>query len=170
MLWRQTVAEESLWASGSVGDLLHGFGLLNAMSLFSCCDCREGSELRHARGSRGQNAIQGQPESLCGIGINFRADRTGALLVSSLIEGGPSHQSGEVRQGDVLYEVDKKVVLRSPLSHVSASLLGPKGSSVNVVFLRDERQVHVRLVRAPVANLMSVQKAPPSADRTSPTG
>ena len=30
----------------------------------------------------------GQPEALCGIGINFRADRTGALLVSSLIEGG----------------------------------------------------------------------------------
>jgi hypothetical protein len=30
----------------------------------------------------------GQPEALCGIGINFRADKTGALLVSSLIEGG----------------------------------------------------------------------------------
>ena len=32
--------------------------------------------------------LAGQPESLCGIGINFRADRTGALLVSSLIDGG----------------------------------------------------------------------------------
>ena len=34
----------------------------------------------------------GQPEALCGIGINFRADKTGALLVSSLIEGGISHR------------------------------------------------------------------------------
>ena len=118
-------------ASGSVGDLLHGFGLLNAMSLFSCCDCREGSELRHARGS--QNAIQGQPESLCGIGINFRADRTGALLVSSLIEGGPSHKSGEVRQGDVLYEVDKKVVLRSPLSHVNSGALFIRHERLNCI-------------------------------------
>jgi hypothetical protein len=94
------------------------------------------------------------PEALCGIGVNFRADRTGALVVSSLIEGGPAFKSGEVLVGDLLYEVDSKIVMRSPLSHVSASLLGPKGSGVNVVFLRNDQQVHVKLVRAPVLACM----------------
>mmetsp|Transcript_14129 Transcript_14129/g.22465 ORF Transcript_14129/g.22465 Transcript_14129/m.22465 type:complete len:132 (-) Transcript_14129:373-768(-) len=131
------------------------------MSFFtSCCDCREGSE--RLPGARGAMGLAGQPESLCGIGINFRADRTGALLVSSLIDGGPADKCGDVREGDVLYEVDSKIVLRSPLSNVSASLLGPNGSGVNVVFIRKEEQIRVKLVRAPVANLMSVQKAAPS--------
>eukprot|EP00802_Teleaulax_amphioxeia_P028684 Tamp_30461.p2 GENE.Tamp_30461~~Tamp_30461.p2 ORF type:complete len:129 (+),score=10.23 Tamp_30461:125-511(+) len=127
------------------------------MSFFSCCDCREGSE-RMIPGS--VVGATGQPEALCGIGVNFRADRTGALLVSSLIEGGPAHSSGGVQEGDVLYEVDNKIVLRSPLSLVSASLLGPNGSGVNVVFIRNDEKVKVKLVRGPVPNLMSVHKAP----------
>ena len=45
-------------------------------------DCDENTPARTVM------SATGQPEALCGIGINFRADKTGALLVSSLIEGG----------------------------------------------------------------------------------
>eukprot|EP00288_Rhodomonas_lens_P019500 CAMPEP_0177691300 /NCGR_PEP_ID=MMETSP0484_2-20121128/1235_1 /TAXON_ID=354590 /ORGANISM="Rhodomonas lens, Strain RHODO" /LENGTH=112 /DNA_ID=CAMNT_0019201919 /DNA_START=111 /DNA_END=449 /DNA_ORIENTATION=+ len=106
----------------------------------------------------GQN---GAPGSLCGIGVNFRADGTGALLVASLIPGGPAEKTGQVQPNDVLYEVDGKNVYRSPLSTVSSNLLGPNESTVRVVFLRNAEQVQVSIVRAPVPNLMSVQKASP---------
>ena len=39
-----------------------------------------------------------------------------------------------MRAGDILYEVDSKIVLRSPLSNVSASLLGPNGRSLTHVY------------------------------------
>mmetsp|Transcript_27304 Transcript_27304/g.54947 ORF Transcript_27304/g.54947 Transcript_27304/m.54947 type:complete len:135 (+) Transcript_27304:92-496(+) len=130
--------------------------------MFACCDCRDGSRADEKPTgnirSVGQN---GAPTSLCGIGVNFRADGTGALLVASLIPGGPAEKTGVVLPNDVLYEVDGKNVYRSPLSTVSSNLLGPKDSTVRVVFLRNAEQVQVNIVRAPVPNLMSVQKASP---------
>eukprot|EP00286_Rhodomonas_abbreviata_P009472 CAMPEP_0181330428 /NCGR_PEP_ID=MMETSP1101-20121128/23895_1 /TAXON_ID=46948 /ORGANISM="Rhodomonas abbreviata, Strain Caron Lab Isolate" /LENGTH=169 /DNA_ID=CAMNT_0023439685 /DNA_START=24 /DNA_END=530 /DNA_ORIENTATION=- len=136
--------------------------------MFACCDCRDGSQKDRPAGvikTVGQNA---SPSSLCGIGVNFRADGTGALLVASLIPGGPAEKTGLVQPNDVLYEVDGKNVYRSPLSTVSSNLLGPNDSTVRVVFLRNAEQVQVSIVRAPVPNLMSVQKASPMPAQPAP--
>mmetsp|Transcript_4679 Transcript_4679/g.17030 ORF Transcript_4679/g.17030 Transcript_4679/m.17030 type:complete len:82 (-) Transcript_4679:162-407(-) len=67
-------------------------------SIFSCCDSRRTGEREVTAESR-----------ICGVGINFRADKTGALYVSSLVENGPADKTGKVRPGDVLYEVDGTV-------------------------------------------------------------
>ena len=72
---------------------------------------------------------------------------------------GPAIKSGMVQEGDILYEVDGIVVLRSPFSLVSTHLLGPKDSRATVVFLRGDQKVTANFIRQPVSNLMSVQRA-----------
>eukprot|EP00802_Teleaulax_amphioxeia_P022517 Tamp_22973.p1 GENE.Tamp_22973~~Tamp_22973.p1 ORF type:complete len:231 (-),score=25.53 Tamp_22973:309-1001(-) len=96
----------------------------------------------------------------CGIGIQFRTDRTGAMVVQDLIKGGPADESNQVFEGDVLYMVDNKLVLRSPLNQVSGSLLGARGSRVTVVFLRNGQHVKVTLTRAPGFKIGGVQSSP----------
>ena len=68
-----------------------------------------------------------------------------------------------------MYEVDGKVVLRSPLSHVSAHLLGPKDSKATVTFLRGDQKVVAQIIRQPVPNLMSVQRADTPRSRLNTT-
>mmetsp|Transcript_3871 Transcript_3871/g.9583 ORF Transcript_3871/g.9583 Transcript_3871/m.9583 type:complete len:137 (+) Transcript_3871:118-528(+) len=126
-----------------------------------CCDCRSDKdrETTTQQQGLGANGLSFTKKSLCGIGINFRADSTGALLVSSLIPGGPAATTGGIQAGDVLYQVDNTVVYRCPLSHVSSCLLGEEDTAVNVIFLRDDKKITKHIIRAPVANLMMIQKA-----------
>jgi C-terminal processing protease CtpA/Prc len=60
---------------------------------------------------------------------------------------GPASNSGVIQEGDILSEVDGKSVLRFPPAQVSIHLLGPKDSSVEIVFLRGEEKVTVNLLR-----------------------
>jgi hypothetical protein len=59
----------------------------------------------------------GQDGSQCGIGVVFRMDNHGALVVDSLVPGGPAWESstqGGLQVGDVLQTVDGKNVYRCP--------------------------------------------------------
>ena len=42
---------------------------------------------------------------VCGIGVQFRTDRNGSMVVQSLIEGGPADLSHAVFEGDILFMV-----------------------------------------------------------------
>ena len=42
---------------------------------------------------------------VCGIGVQFRTDRNGSMVVQSLIEGGPADLSHAVFEGDILLMV-----------------------------------------------------------------
>mmetsp|Transcript_20763 Transcript_20763/g.49269 ORF Transcript_20763/g.49269 Transcript_20763/m.49269 type:complete len:138 (+) Transcript_20763:159-572(+) len=124
-------------------------------NLFACCDRRQDNLVTTESG--GVKTISGASQ-LCGVGINFRADKTGALCVSSLIPGGPASRSGSVMVGDVLYDVDGKIVYRTELSNVSQNLLGPADSVVKVGFLRGGYQINVDIRRAPLpANMRNFQ-------------
>eukprot|EP00802_Teleaulax_amphioxeia_P026006 Tamp_26979.p1 GENE.Tamp_26979~~Tamp_26979.p1 ORF type:complete len:148 (+),score=29.24 Tamp_26979:117-560(+) len=125
-------------------------------SLLTCCERRDFEP-------RGDGQAEETPNfppasQVCGVGINFRADKSGALFVSSLIPGGPAARTGSVMVGDILFEVDGQNVHRSTLSHVSKHLLGPNGSVAKVMFLRGGYKVQVDIPRAPVPSLMSVQR------------
>jgi len=43
--------------------------------------------------------------NLCGVGINFRSDSTGALAVHSLVPLSPAAEDGQIREGDLLEQV-----------------------------------------------------------------
>jgi len=67
------------------------------------------------RSSRLQITQSGQDGSQCGIGVVFRMDNHGALVVDSLVPGGPAWESstqGGLQVSDVLQTVDGKNVYR----------------------------------------------------------
>jgi S1-C subfamily serine protease len=64
---------------------------------------------------REQITQAGQDGSQCGIGVVFRMDYHGALVVDSLVPGGPAWESstqGGLQVADVLQTVDGKNVYR----------------------------------------------------------
>jgi C-terminal processing protease CtpA/Prc len=87
------------------------------------------------------------PDEVCGIGLVFKADQTGALFVSTVVPLGPAHLSGQVRQGDILYEVDGVNLYRQPASACASRLMGLRGTHITVCFLRDGQPLEVHLVR-----------------------
>ena len=44
--------------------------------------------------------------NLCGVGINFKPDATGALEVHSIVPGSPAAADNQIKQGDVLEKVN----------------------------------------------------------------
>ena len=74
---------------------------------------RAAVECSHWRGAQITQA--GQDGSQCGIGVVFRMDNHGALVVDSLVPGGPAWESstqGGLQVADVLQTVDGKNVYR----------------------------------------------------------
>mmetsp|Transcript_17509 Transcript_17509/g.44251 ORF Transcript_17509/g.44251 Transcript_17509/m.44251 type:complete len:154 (+) Transcript_17509:224-685(+) len=131
--------------------------------MFACCDCRQ--DRMHTpgysmNGGSRLERVSSAPVNVCGVGINFRADKTGALVVNSVVPDGPAHIHGGVNPGDTLLKVDGELVIRKPLSVVSSLLLGPPSTTVLVAFQRGDDEVEVELTRNVVKNLMTVQAAP----------
>jgi len=44
---------------------------------------------------------------MCGVGINFQSDATGALTVQSLVPRSPAAIDGQIKAGDLLEQVHK---------------------------------------------------------------
>ena len=47
--------------------------------------------------------------NLCGVGINFKPDMTGALEVHSVVPGSPAAAETKIKQGDLLEQVNHSV-------------------------------------------------------------
>ena len=80
---------------------------------FDCCGCR--GQPKMMRSAQTPITQAGQDGSQCGIGVVFRMDGHGALVVDSLVPGGPAWESstqGGMQVGDVLQTVDGKNVYR----------------------------------------------------------
>eukprot|EP00293_Proteomonas_sulcata_P013039 CAMPEP_0184290374 /NCGR_PEP_ID=MMETSP1049-20130417/2650_1 /TAXON_ID=77928 /ORGANISM="Proteomonas sulcata, Strain CCMP704" /LENGTH=188 /DNA_ID=CAMNT_0026597517 /DNA_START=227 /DNA_END=793 /DNA_ORIENTATION=- len=103
------------------------------MADFDCCGCRgKPQTIRRAEAPVTQ---AGQDGSQCGIGVVFRMDSHGALVVDSLVPGGPAWESstnGGLQVGDVLQTVDGKNVYRWPVAQLAPLLLGPEGTIVRL--------------------------------------
>ena len=57
-----------------------------------------------------------------------------------------------LQEGDILHDVDGTVLLRRPPAEVAELLLGPEGSTINVGFMRGQKEFVVPLVRRPSSN------------------
>ena len=111
----------------------------------------------------------GQDGSQCGIGVVFRMDGHGALVVDSLVPGGPAWESstqGGMQVGDVLHEIDGHHVCRKPVAQLAPLILGQEGTVVKLGLQRGslERLVFVELRRGwSVLPVGAVQQAPPAS-------
>mmetsp|Transcript_19108 Transcript_19108/g.62993 ORF Transcript_19108/g.62993 Transcript_19108/m.62993 type:complete len:181 (-) Transcript_19108:976-1518(-) len=103
------------------------------MNDFECCGCR--GKPQTVRRTETPNLQSVHDGSQCGIGVVFRMDTHGALVVDSLVPGGPaweSSSSGGLQVGDVLQTVDGKNVYRWPVAQLAPLLLGPESSTVRL--------------------------------------
>ena len=98
-------------------------------SLFSCCSGQD-----HARIHTVSADVQ--DHNLCGVGINFKPDATGALAVHSLVPGSPASEDRHILPGDLLEQVDSQNVFRFSMDKVASRLLGPAGTQVVLTFQR----------------------------------
>mmetsp|Transcript_46717 Transcript_46717/g.95542 ORF Transcript_46717/g.95542 Transcript_46717/m.95542 type:complete len:422 (+) Transcript_46717:63-1328(+) len=99
-----------------------------------------------------QRCMPGQ--QLVGVGIIFRSDASGALYVRQMQDGGPAAESGQVRVGDCIVEVDAVDVFRKPIATFTNLMLGPPGTIVTLGFKRP--------TSAMIERVMLRRKAPPA--------
>lgn len=70
-----------------------------------------------------------------GIGAMFKEGPDG-VVVSNFVEGGPAQQSGQIKVGDRIVEIDGKSVAGYPLDRVMDILHGDVDDNVHLVFKR----------------------------------
>ena len=75
--------------------------------------CHAGSvltaPLKQDKGAFQRVMTPGEGNNLCGVGINLKPDVTGALEVHSVVPGSPAAADAQIKQGDVLVQVNDPV-------------------------------------------------------------
>ena len=89
-------------------------------------------------------------KQLEGIGIILREGING-VYIADLIENGPAYQSGGVKVGDVVVQVNGKIVENLTFEEVLEELKGSAGSQVELVIKREQVNYTVRLVREQIS-------------------
>ena len=70
----------------------------------------------------------------------------GKLFVNEVSEGNPAHKQ-DVKPGDQILKINDIAIKGKDRSEISQLLRGPKGSTVTMVLLRDEKEIKKSLVR-----------------------
>ena len=92
------------------------------------------------------------------VGVGIRLTETPPHRVIELVPGGPAATAGGVQTGDQLVEVAGRDVSMMPMSAIRRLIVGPQGSTVSMVFVRDcagdqdsvgGRRFQVEMVRGP---------------------
>ncbi len=82
-----------------------------------------------------------------GIGVMIRTmEETGAIEVANVMKGTPAEAS-DVRVGDIFLTVDGEDVVGYNQLELAGIVRGPRGSTVNIVFLREGEEVEKAIVR-----------------------
>ena len=81
-----------------------------------------------------------------GIGIEVTLSPEGGLLVVDVIEGGPALAAG-VQTGDRIVEVDGQDITAQVQSDIIERIRGPKGETVSLGLIREDRQITLEVVR-----------------------
>lgn len=70
----------------------------------------------------------------------------GKLFVNEVSEGNPAHKQ-DIKPGDQILKINEVEIKGKDRSEISQLLRGPKGSSITMVLLRDDKEIKKSLVR-----------------------
>ena len=76
---------------------------------------------------------------ITGIGVNIFS-KAGKITILNVIEGTPASTSG-IKDGDIIFAVDKKEVSGMSISNVASLVRGPENSIVELTVLRDNKKL-----------------------------
>ncbi|EKX40318.1 hypothetical protein GUITHDRAFT_113557 [Guillardia theta CCMP2712] len=94
-----------------------------------------------AQGSKGSTKpssavhLRGKKD-LAGVGVIFRKNHEGFLIVKDLVGGSAADQSGLIEPGDMLTQVDDIKVAKASIAEISSLVLGEPGQQVKLKFVR----------------------------------
>jgi len=80
-----------------------------------------------------------------GIGVRFEFDK-GEVVVTQVISGGPA-QKADVKIGDIFYQIDDTKAQDIATDKIAEKVRGPKGSSVKIIFLRNQEKLEKNITR-----------------------
>jgi len=89
--------------------------------------------------------------SFSGIGVTVRPERSGPLVVESVIQGTPAARAG-LRRGDRIVAVNGRSLAGRPSSASIALIKGEPGTKVGLTIARDGRRTTQRIERARVTS------------------
>jgi len=75
-------------------------------------------------------------KDLAGVGVIFRKNPEGLLVVKDVVGGSSADESGLIEPGDCLTQVDDVKVAKSSIADISGMVLGTPGESVKLKFTR----------------------------------
>mmetsp|Transcript_26631 Transcript_26631/g.60776 ORF Transcript_26631/g.60776 Transcript_26631/m.60776 type:complete len:549 (-) Transcript_26631:474-2120(-) len=75
-------------------------------------------------------------KDLAGVGVIFRKNHEGFLIVKDLVGGSAADQSGLIEPGDILTQVDDVKVAKASIAEISSLVLGEPGQQVKLKFVR----------------------------------
>ena len=75
-------------------------------------------------------------KELAGVGVIFRKNPEGLLVVKDVVGGSAADESGLIEPGDCLTQVDDVKVAKSSIADISSMVLGTPGESVKLKFTR----------------------------------
>lgn len=76
---------------------------------------------------------------ITGIGVNIYSN-AGKIIVLNVIEGTPAN-TANIKNGDIIYAVNKKEVSGMTISDVAGLVRGPENSMVELTILRDDKKI-----------------------------
>jgi hypothetical protein len=75
-------------------------------------------------------------KELAGVGVIFRKNPDGMLVVKDVVGGSAADESGLIEPGDILTQVDDVKVSKASIADISGMVLGTPGESVKLKFTR----------------------------------
>jgi hypothetical protein len=75
-------------------------------------------------------------KELAGVGVIFRKNPDGMLVVKDVVGGSSADESGLIEPGDILTQVDDVKVAKASIADISSMVLGTPGESVKLKFTR----------------------------------
>lgn len=81
-----------------------------------------------------------------GIGVQIMNNEDGAVLVDSVFQGSPAEEAG-MKAGDIIIKIDDFDSSNVSVSEASNKLRGKKGTKVDVVVLRNNKEVKMTITR-----------------------
>lgn len=81
-----------------------------------------------------------------GIGVQIMNNEDGAVLVDSVFQGSPAEEAG-MKAGDIIIKIDDFDSSNVSVSEASNKLRGKKGTEVDVVVLRNNKEVKMTITR-----------------------
>jgi len=91
-------------------------------------------------------ATDWQPVSKGYIGVRLSLNDKGMPYIYSVFPDTPAARVG-LRAGDIILRVDGDNAMRKPLLSISRKIIGPLGTAVNLLILRDGRVRRIAVVR-----------------------